>query len=191
MNAREIQDGLAGVLGDRVYFLGCHGQSHVSDLIHIARKQAKPCVFIINTLNESMGHNYMGHWITVYLNFQSRTIGYYDSYNLHPKFNSPILHQFMQKCPHMKISTLNYRFQGLSSLVCGIYCMYFCFLLSHHTLKRAMCIIHATFRKSQFLQNDKKVTRLGYTIFRRMPSCLKTFCQRGNVTSCRSVCAIR
>ncbi len=83
MNAYEIQADLAGILGDRVYFLGCHDRRRVTELINLARKQAKPCVFILNTLSDSKT---MGHWITVYLNFQSQTIGYYDSYNLHPKY---------------------------------------------------------------------------------------------------------
>ncbi len=185
MNAREIQAGLAGILGDRVYFLGCHDHRRVTDLINLARKQVKPCVFILNTLS---GSKTMGHWITVYLNFQSQTIGYYDSYNLHPKYNSAVLHHFMQTCPHMKISTLNYRLQGLNSLVCGIYCMFFCLLLSWHTLKRAMCIIHATFKKHQYHYNDKRITRMAYVIFRNMPHCMPTFCPAGSRARCRNIC---
>lgn len=187
MNGREIQDALAGVLGDRVDFLGCHEQRRALALVHLAKKRTKPCMFILNTLNATNGSHIMGHWFTVYINYHTQTIGYYDSYNLHPKFNSRILHHFMKTHPQMKIDTLPYRLQGLDSLVCGLYSMVLCFLLSRHPLKRVMAIIRVTFKRHKYLYNDKKVTRIAYNIFKTMPECLETFCptHRGQ---CRDIC---
>lgn len=177
MNALEIERGLAGVLGDKIIFLGCHPESHVDMLLDQAKQQLKPTVFILNTLK--WGET-LGHWIAIYIHYESQTLGYFDSYNLDPRLHSLALHHFIQAHPYMTVCRLAYRLQGLQSLVCGIYTMYFCYLLSHHHLKHVMHSIHATFKKGQYFYNDKLITRLGYKLF-PMPQCEVTFCLLSNV----------
>ena len=53
-------------------------------------------VFILNTLSGDDTSNHLGHWIAIYLNYQTLTIGYFDSYNLSPLANSLALHVFIQ-----------------------------------------------------------------------------------------------
>jgi len=170
MNALEIERGLAGVMGDKVIFLGCHPQGYFSNLLDQAKQHLKPAVVILNTLNWGETTIHLGHWIAVYINYETLTLGYFDSYNLHPSINSLALHRFIQAHPYMTVHRLAYRIQGTHSIVCGIYAMYFCYLLSHQHLKRVMQCIHGTFKKGQYFYNDKLILRLGYKLF-HMPQC--------------------
>lgn len=189
MNALQIEEGLRGVLGDRVNFLGCYPQNDFLKVIQDAKKLLKPSVFILNTLNRE-DTAIMGHWIAVFIDYETLTIGYYDSYNLHPSLNSRALHSFIQSSPYMNVSTLAYRLQGIQTTVCGLYVMYISYLLTHYTLKRALQSIHATFKKGQYFYNDKLITRMGYKLF-HMPNCERTFCHRENMKQCkRNICDV-
>ena len=126
----------------------------------------------------------IGHWITVYVDYNTLTLGYYDSYNLDPSFHSKLLHEFIQASPYLRLNQLSYRLQGLQSLVCGVYAMLFCYLHSHYPVKRVMRYIHDTFKKRKFLYNDKLILCLGYRLF-KMPQCEKIFCLRGDEKQCR------
>lgn len=188
MNALEIERGLVGVLGDKIIFLGCHPESHVGMLLDQAKQQLKPTFFILNTLQWGEA---LGHWIAIYIHYESQTLAYFDTYNLEPSLHSLTLHHFMQAHSYMTVWKLRYRLQGMQSLVCGIYVMYFCYLLSHHHLKRVMPSIHATFKKGQYFYNDKLITRLGYKLF-PMPQCETTFCMLSHAKEfCRrEICSV-
>ena len=72
---------------------------------------------------------------------------YFDSYNLSPLVNSLVLHSFIQTYTLITVSRLAYRLQGTHSVVCGVYTIYFCYLVSHQSLKRAMQCLQVTFKK--------------------------------------------
>lgn len=187
MNAMEIESGLMDVMGDRIVFLGCHPQNKISDLLNLSRGHVKPVVFILNT--HSAPTDELGHWITIYINYQSLILGYFDSYNLHPSLHSLTLHHFMQRHPYFTIQRLRYRLQGAQSLVCGIYSMYFSYQLSHHDINRVLQCIHGTFKKGQYFYNDKLITKIGYNVF-HMPPCARTFCVHETRYCQRHICDV-
>lgn len=186
MNAREIEDALTGVLGERIIFLGCHPENHLYTLLKQASQRLKPCVFILNTLGYEDNTDQIGHWFTVYIDYSSNTLGYYDSYMLPPLLNSSTLYHYIKTHPNLTVSTLTYRFQGLHSLVCGVYSMYVCYLLSFLNITQTLSCLHSTFEKHKFLFNDKLISRLGYKIF-NLPKCSKTFC-KNDIRCQRNIC---
>lgn len=183
MNALEIEGGLEGKLGGKVRFLGCHYLEDISYLLDTAKYEIKPCVFVLFTLANNDKSSQLGHWISVYISYADSTLGYFDSYNLYPKIYSRALHAFIQARPCITVHKTSYRLQGVHSLVCGVYTMYFTFLVSHHGLKKAFSHIHNIFKKHNYKYNDKTVVRIAYKIF-KMPICENTFCLRGNMRQC-------
>ena len=109
MNTLEIERGLAGKMGDNIIFLGCHPESSFGGLMQQAKRLPRPAVVILNTLNSGDDSKKLGHWITLYINFDTLTIGYFDSYNLEPRINSLSLHDFIQARPYMTVCRLRYR----------------------------------------------------------------------------------
>lgn len=174
MNGLQIEEALAGRLGDEVYFLGCHAESDVGDFFLHARQQNKPCVIIM--FIEGDTKLAVGHWVTVYINYSDGVIGYYDTFNLHPALSSPSFHKKLQVYPSLKLRTLCYRIQSINTLFCGLYCMYFCYLLSYNNNDNFFLrTVHRTFKKNHYYYNDKRMIRIAYEKF-HMPPCSKVFC---------------
>lgn len=175
MNASEMQRALAGVLGNKAIFLGCYFEDELFDAIQSTKQYVKPCIMIINTLRSNDTSHKIGHWFMIYMNHATSTLGYYDSYNLQPMLNSSTLYKFIQANPSMNVSTLAYRLQGLKSLVCGVYSMYFCYVFSLRNHKYAVQCINKKFKRNEFYHNDKLIYRLGHKLF-LMPRCERRYC---------------
>ena len=163
-------------MSERVIFLAAYPQSYICSLLKPSRQQIKPVVFVLNALSGEDTSNHLGHWMAIYLNYQTLTLGYFNSYMLSLLVNSLVLHAFIQTHTHIAVSRLAYRLQGTHSVVCGIYAMYFCYLVSHQSLKHAMQCLHMScsvcIKKGQYAYNDKLITHLGYKLF-HIPSCVK------------------
>ena len=183
MNGYEIEHGLNGVLGDNIIFLGCYWMNDAPSILRSAISKGRPCVVIFNTLNKNSKESLMGHWISIYINYGNLTLGYFDSYNLEPEIYSRSMGKFLRDSP-WSVYKLTYRIQGIKSLVCGVYAMYYVYLLSHHSLKKSFAHIHKIFKKHQYKNNDKLILRIAYKIF-HMPVCEKTFCLRASINECR------
>lgn len=174
MNGREIEQGLAGRLGNRIIFLGCHDESNIHNLFLHAKEQKKACVFCL--LIEGPSKAEVGHWVTIYINYRGGCIGYYDTFNLHPALSSPTLSRIIQGLPRLKLITLEYRLQSMKTLVCGIYSLLFVWLMSNNNnLSQVNRVIHRTFKKNKYLDNDKLIVRIGYAKF-DLPHCSKILC---------------
>lgn len=183
MNGYEIEQGLKDILGDNIIFLGCYWLSDASRILHSAASKNRPCVIIFNTINKNSKESLMGHWISIYINYGNLTLGYFDSYNLEPEIYSRGMGKFLRDRP-WTVYKLTYRIQGLKSLVCGVYAMYFVYLLSRHSLKKSFAHIHKKFKRHQYKNNDKLILKIAYKIF-QMPVCEKKFCLRASVNECR------
>lgn len=183
MNAREIEEGLAGSLGNGIIFLGCITDGDILKYLRCAMRQNKGCVFILFV--EGSSNTEIGHWVAVYINFAEKSIGYYDTYNLNLAITSPTLYSFIQRFPCLKLTTLAYRIQSVNSLVCGAYAMYFTYLISHKNhLDKVWNILHRTFKRNTFISNDKIIIRLAYRLF-TIPHCSQLFCNGGpNTLDC-------
>ena len=183
MNGYEIERGLKDVLGDNIIFLGCYWMEDASSILRSAVTKSRPCVIILNTIKKNAKEGLMGHWISIYINYGNLTLGYFDSYNLEPELYSRGMSKFLRDKP-WSLYKLSYRIQGISSLVCGVYTMYYVYLLSRHSLKKSFAHIHKKFKKHQYKNNDKLILRIAYKIF-HMPVCEKTFCLRASINECR------
>ena len=183
MNGYEVEQGLKGVLGDNIIFLGCFWMNDITRILRSSARKSRPCVIIFNTLEKDSKESLMGHWISIYINYANLTLGYFDSYNLEPEIYSRGMSKFLRDNP-FTVYKLSYRIQGIKSLVCGVYVMYFTYLLSRHSLKKSFAHIHKKFKKHQYNDNDKLILRIAYKIF-NMPVCEKTFCLRASVNICK------
>ena len=169
MNAEVIENGLKGVLGREVRFLGCF---HEKDLLEIISREKGVFVCIVLVGGESAS---VGHWIGLYVNHYFNKIGYFDSYNLPPSSYSTILVRYINMKKDYEVCSLNFRLQSNHSYVCGAYAMLFVYLISHHNLNMVLSFFKKKFSRHSYFENDKLILRLCYSLF-KMPPCIKTFC---------------
>jgi hypothetical protein len=110
-------------------------------------KVTYPAAYVINT----QGSQQRGeHWLAVFYE-QSGYCSFFDSYGMSPSFYN--LREFVFKTSHGFEHNMQ-QLQGLSSNVCGNYCVYFIMLKARGFSMKE--ILHL-FDKENFLMNDFKM----------------------------------
>ena len=180
MNCKQINTALKNMLGTKAEYIGCYLATDIYTLMKRTGKD--PIIFIINTLGRD-SKEVMGHWITVYKS--QRKIVILDSYGIN--VYSPYISEFLNSYRDCEVYTFIERVQSLNTYVCGLYAMIFCYYLSNKALEEALKLFETSFTYGSYRQNDRKVMKISYALFKNMPSCYETLCY-DNSEDCRNMC---
>ena len=178
MNSQQILLALRGQVNYNVVnFIGCLPSNEVAhlDLSHY-HKDGKPIVFIANVLSSEQLH-VMGHWVVFYI--KGKCIYFFDSYALKPRLYSKHFGHFFNNHEGYTILKHKFRLQSDDSLVCGVYCIQFVYLVSQRGIIKTCEYLRNIYHKNNYVMNDRKVLRFAYKTF-IMPPCAKTFSKKTN-----------
>lgn len=177
MNSQQIQTALRGKINNQqINFLGCFSADEIVNLDVVDRKDKRGIVFIANILTKNQ-LQLMGHWIVFYI--ANKCIYFFDSYGLEPRLYSKHFINFLKKNSTFTILKNTFRLQADDTLVCGVYCCVFVFLLGKLGIMKTCLFITKSFSRKNFLNNDRKVIRYAYDHF-VMPQCTSTFKPNSN-----------
>lgn len=180
MNGEEILKALRGKIGEKVVFLGCLALDDINHVIKEAEKCKKPVLVIMNTLSYYDNPSDMGHWLALCINYSGGCIGFFDSYKLPIEYYIPRFEGILNSFKDINVP---FRLQGSKTLVCGVYCILFAYVVSHYNVYRGFGFFNKRFCKWKFSFNDKLILRMAYKTF-PMPSCVKVFCKKYYPCAC-------
>lgn len=157
MNTSDLFFTLENKIGPRLLFLGVKTSDEVRHF-SIPRIREKPILFIANILR--LGDNRLGHWLCILISDnRSKDIYFLDSYAINPTLYGRDFSYFINRYSDFNIQMNTKRLQASDSIVCGLYCCYFIYILSRENIYELARLIRYKFSSLNYKENDKQIFR--------------------------------
>ena len=153
MDERDLIYALHRKVGNKVTFLGIKTSEQVRYL-EIPSRRVKPLCFIANILRRN--DRALGHWV-VFLIFPYPCLVFYDSYGVNPRWYGSDFSQFINRYDNYQLYFSSRPIQGARSLVCGLYCCHFIYLVSWYSWYKALVMLKSSFNSNNPDGNDKRM----------------------------------
>ena len=102
--------------------------------------------FIINTI-ENVEENLIGHWLMFYID-EMHNLSFWDSYGLTPSAYFGAIAKFYSSYPYKKIIPIHRPHQQNSSMVCGIYVIFFAHnMFQNNSIRKIKSYFHCNRKK--------------------------------------------
>ena len=124
MNGEQVEECISKISGLAKSFCGVHLNSYIPEKFIYDRN----IFFIVNTIVDPSKEQ-IGHYVIFYITGGEGTghvqLIFGDSYGFHPNFYGGKIKEFFNSYPSPSICLFNREVQQETSLVCGIYCIFF------------------------------------------------------------------
>lgn len=128
---------------------------------HVISKKHTHKAVIVNT--DEYGQK-GSHWVAIFSPQNTNTIFYFDSYGLNPSYDFHIM-ALIKSFGKKRLFHSNVALQSLDSSVCGLYCIYFLYIMSLN--KHTYIQFINMFSKNVYL-NDQNIRNVFHEIFVRL-----------------------
>ena len=136
---------------------------------HLNQRYMKSGYVIVNTSSRA---DIIGHWLLFFID-NSRKLYFYDSFGKHVEYYGGAIAHFYNSYPYAKIMAITYPIQYKTSLLCGVYCLYFAHEQSRNlALKKIVSI----FKRNDRRGNDLKMRKFLLKISPQARNCQPSFC---------------
>ena len=169
MNGYQIQDVVGRLTELSIFFKGCYINSNIPKSFFNLRSG----FFIVNTLPRHSKQT-MGHWVLFLV--KENILYFFDSFGFKPKLYGYNIKFFFENFPNHKEVVFDYPIQDKKSLYCGIYTIFFSYLLFIKNISTRMIKRKKLFSRICLERNDSYVKKFVFSKLKIKHSCNIDLC---------------